>query len=197
MSIEKIKQRIKMIEENDFNITEVTYASNLEPDEIDALKNVASTHKAVKNATTAVSNAEKIASSTLNVGSTQSTQQGSNGKYYELPEEFNKQVYPIFVLIKKYNITDDIESNGKPIFGFSKPVFKGGRNDTLVLQKSQIVQIQFTDNNLGKIKSINVKKYKANPNNVDAFYEDINNNKNTYKFTSVANTEKFIVIKFT
>lgn len=193
MSIEKIKQRIKMIEENDFNITEVTYASNLEPDEIDALKADDSTYAAVKNATTAVSNAEKIARNTLNVGSTQQT---PSGEYFQLPEEFNKQVYPILVLIKKYNITDDIESTGKPIFGFTKPVFKGGRSDTLVLQKSQIVQIQFTDNNLAKIKSINVKKYKANPNNVDAFYKDINKNKDIYNFTSVTNTEKFIVIKF-
>jgi hypothetical protein len=197
MSIEKIKQRIKMIEENDFNITEATYASNLEPDEIDALKADASTHKVVTNATKAVSNAERIARDTLGgVGSENGSYDTANDNYVQLPSQFDKQVYPILILVKKYNISDDIAPNGKPIFGYSKPVFKGGRSNTLVLQKSQIVQVEFTDDKISKLKSINVKKYKTAPASISAFYNDINKNKSTYNIASVTNTEKFIVIKF-
>ena len=201
MSIEKIKQRIKMIEENDFNITEVTYSSNLEPDEIDALKADDSTYKAVKGASDAVSNAEKIARSTFDtVGSDGGSQNNSNGgtnaNYIQLPSQFEKVVYPILALVKRYNISDDIAPNGKPIFGYSKPVFKGGRSNTLVLEKSQIVQVEFTDDKLSKLTSINVKKYKSAPASVNAFYNDINKNKNNYNIDLVTNTKKFIVLKF-
>jgi hypothetical protein len=201
MSIEKIKQRIKMIEGNDFNITEVTYSSNLEPDEIDALKADDSTYKSVKAASDAASNAEKIARDTfrtvgLDSGSQNSSNDETNGNYIQLPSQFEKTVYPILALVKRYNISDDIAPNGKPIFGYSKPVFKNGRSNTLVLQKSQIVQVEFTDDKLSKLKSINVKKYKAVPASINAFYNDIYKNKNTYNVDSVSNTEKFIVIKF-
>jgi hypothetical protein len=112
------------------------------------------------------------------------------------PSQFEKVVYPILALVKRYNISDDIAPNGKPIFGYSKPVFKGGRSNTLVLEKSQIVQVEFTDDKLSKLTSINVKKYKSAPASVNAFYNDINKNKNNYNIDLVTNTKKFIVLKF-
>jgi hypothetical protein len=198
MSIEKIKQRIKMIEENDFSINEATYASNLEPDDVSALKADKSTHDSVRKASKAVSNAERIARDTLGgIGSDgDSYDTNSSHDYIQIPDQFGAQVYPILALVKKYNLTDDINSSGKPIFGFNKPVFKGGRSNTLVLQKSQIIQVEFVDDKLSKLKSINVKKYKSAPASVSAFYNDINKNKTNYKVSSVTNTEKFIVIKF-
>lgn len=196
MSLEKIKQRIKMIENNDFNINESVYSPKLDQDDVDTLKADYDTHVSVTKASKAVSGAEKIARDTLGGDSSGDLPNNSSGNYINLPSQYDKQVSPILSLVKKYNITDDVDTNGKPVFGYTKPVFKGGRNNTLLLQKSGIVQIEFIDDSLSKLKSINVKKYKSKPSNVDAFFNDVTKNKNKYGIVSVVNTTKFIVIKF-
>ena len=59
MSIEKIKQRIKMIESNDFNISEATYASNLDADDVKTLKADKDTHTSITKASKAAGSAER------------------------------------------------------------------------------------------------------------------------------------------
>jgi hypothetical protein len=185
MSIEKIIERIKMIENNDFNITENTL-------DIDTVKTIRAGKKSSDSA-------ERIARDILggfgDDGTTYSSSD-SSGNYIALPSQFEKQVQPILILVKKYELTDDLNSSGKPVFGYSKPVFKGGRNNTLVLQKSEIVQVEFIDDSLSKLKSINVKKYKSPNSNVNAFFNEVLKNKDTYGVKTVTNTQKFIVIKF-
>mgnify|MGYP000014329711 FL=1 len=189
MSIEKIIERIKMIENNDFNITENTL-------DIDTVKTIRAGKKSSDSA-------ERIARDILggfgDDGTTYSSSDSSSdssGNYIALPSQFEKQVQPILILVKKYELTDDLNSSGKPVFGYSKPVFKGGRNNTLVLQKSEIVQVEFIDDSLSKLKSINVKKYKSPNSNVNAFFNEVLKNKDTYGVKTVTNTQKFIVIKF-
>lgn len=184
MSIEKILERIKMIENNDFNITE-----NLDLDTVQTLR-------AAKKSS---NSAERIARDTLGgFGDDGTSYSGgdSSGNYIALPSQFEKQVQPILMLVKKYELTDDLNSSGKPLFGYSKPVFKGGRNNTLVLQKSEIVQVEFVDDSLTKLKSVNIKKYKSPNSNVNAFFNEVIKNKDTYGAKTVTNTQKFIVIKF-
>ena len=83
-----------------------------------------------------------------------SNSHSSSGNYISLPSQFEKQVQPLLTVAKKYNLIDDVNSSGKPLFGYTKPMFKGGRNNVLVLQKSGAIQVEFIDDALSKIKSI-------------------------------------------
>lgn len=192
MSIDKILKRIRMIESNDFN-------TNNDDEEVKEKPLDAHTALALLKGKKSADAAERIARDTLGGhGSIDgySDSHSSSNSYISLPSQFEKQVQPLLTVAKKYNLIDDVNSGGKPLFGYTKPMFKGGRNNVLVLQKSGAIQVEFIDDALSKIKSINIKKLNLPQQNLSAFFNDINKNKSTYGIKSVSDTKKFIVINF-
>lgn len=145
MSIDKIKERIKMIENNDFTTNEIISEDiNLNRDEIGKFLDP-SNKDVIKAASKGFDNTNKVASAHTELfgGGLKFT---SDNKVKALPQNIQSLVAPIFVEMENLNILPDDLTPGdfQPKIGYEVS-YKGNR---LILADNNEISLQFTSRRL-------------------------------------------------
>jgi hypothetical protein len=209
MSIEKIKQRIKMIEDNDFSTINEAYQKPGQfdtQDDFDAI--MKSTGGTVFNKLDPASILNKLGSANSNSNKANSiiknALSGSNtlvvGDLLQLPTDYESYVFPIYKLLKKYNIlTDDLDDTTFDATVGYKP--EHGRNfkinNKLVLQSSREIEFLFygeissdSDMSTNKLSemSINLSSFESkSAADITNFINELTTNKTSYKINNITN----------
>jgi hypothetical protein len=207
MSIEKIIERIRMIEENDFNIineaisgseTEITPLFNPKDSLMGKIKTKFGFNDRDQAALSAIAKVDKnsrdIQSTVDNV--LRSGTRVNIGDNVEIPKEDINTIIKIYKAINNKNIKiSDLDINYKAKSGYMKT---GDNKNILTLRKRDLIQIYYDNENLTNLKGLSI----FNKNNVfnsqdfiNAFNE-LNNNKRNYLIKQVTLNNKEIKIIF-
>jgi hypothetical protein len=209
MSIDKIKERIRMIESNDFNVineaisgSESDIAPLFKPKDTligklktklgfndrnhDVLNAIGVSDKNSKDIQSMVD--RRLRNTYVNVN--------DSNMYLDIPKKDKNIIFNIYKTIKNKNINiSDLDSNYNPKIGYVKT---GNNDNILSLKKSDLIQIYYDDENLTNLKGLSV----FNKNNIfnsqdfiNAFNE-LNNNKGNYRIKQVTINNKEIKIIF-
>ena len=210
MSIEKIKQRIKMIEDNDFStINEIDEKpGQYTKQDFDAIAksgNAATTLTRLGSAGAYAKSAEK---------NIQSAFSGSSdrvivGNLLQLPADYESYVFPIYKLLERYNVlTDDLDNTTFTARSGYKP--EAARNfkinNKLVLQSSREIEFLFSneissDSDMSTNKllemSINLSFFTSkNAAGITNSINELKANKTSYKISDITNSGAKYLIKF-
>lgn len=201
MSIEKIKQRIKMIEDNDFStINEIDEKpGQYTKQDFDAIAksgDAGSTFARLGSAGAYAKSAEKNIKSAFSGSSDRVT----IGNLLQLPTDYEPYVFPIYKLLKKYNIlTDDLDDTKfTAIAGYKPEAARNFKiNNKLVLQSSREIEFLFyseisSDSDMSTNKllemSINLSVFASKQvTDITNFINELNANKTLYKISGVNN----------
>jgi hypothetical protein len=197
MSIDKIKERIKMIEENNFNIiNEVTTPGSYTKKDFDAIatsKDAAKTFYKLGKANTHASDAERLIKNALS---------GSNNvniddEKIDLPKDYNKEVYSIYALLKKHNILtkeiNDVTFEAKNSYRITSEK-NYTINNKLVLPPYNEIELLFkgeindqSKSNNNKLLSIiiNLKQFAKEVTKINNFLNELNANKSKYNIKEI------------
>lgn len=205
MSIEKIKQRIKMIEDNDFSTINEAYQK---PGQFDTQDDFDAIMKSTGDGLDPASILNKLGSANSNSNKAnsiiKSALSGSNtlviGDLLQLPTDYESYVFPIYKLLKKYNIlTDDLDDTTFTATVGYKP--EHGRNfkinNKLVLQSSREIEFLFygeissdSDMSTNKLSemSINLSYFESkSAADITNFINELTTNKTSYKINNIIN----------
>jgi hypothetical protein len=204
MSIEKIKERIRMIESNDFTlngelINEMVTGS---PDELETLFTKAdnSSVKAIALGDDSIDKVNTEYDKWLGgerIGSDNSNNVANNAKPENIPQKDEKVVFGIYrEMLNKNQLPSDLDkSKFKPIHGY----FRSQTGVSLILFKEKLIKLTYSDAKLTNLKSMNITRGKNIKNNdfVDLFNE-FTANKSKYKISKISMVNKgtTISIKF-
>lgn len=223
MSIEKIKERIRMIENDDFSINDNNLVENIKGDE-KTIKHLFKPNN--KNKLAQIKNKIKRGLGlsdvdreflTLMGKSSQNTKDiqaaadqllrrggrvDLTGQETDLPSNHKSVISKIYGLMKVHNLlTNEINpTNLTATYGYTRVTSPNSNNlDTLALLKSGYVTIQFSDDKLTNLVRINVKNNnKFNNNDFQNFHNELNNNMRNYNIrkVSLTNSNRLITIDF-
>jgi hypothetical protein len=225
MSIEKIKQRIQMIESNDFTlnnepINEVISGTQKDVEQIFKPNDNNLLNKLINKARRGLGLSDRdrgllnaLAGSDKNHRDIQSTvdrvlrggdssRVDIDGQTENLPKQHANTIHKIYGLMKTHNVlTNELNSsNFTPQFGYIRSRSPQSQIvDTLVLLKSKLISIQFNDDKLTNLVRMNIKNNrKFNQNDFQNFYNELNNNKSRYGVSGVSltNSGQLITIDF-
>jgi hypothetical protein len=201
MSIEKIKQRIKMIEDNDFStINEIDEKpGQYTKQDFDAIAksgNAATTLTRLGSAGAYAKSAEKNIKSAFSG----SSDRVIVGDLIQLPSDYESYVFPIYRLLKRYNVlTDDLDDTTFTAISGYKP--EHGRNfkinNKLSLQSSREIEFLFSNeisinsvmssNKLLEM-SINLSFFTSkNAAGITNSINELTANKTSYKISDITN----------
>ena len=213
MSIEIIKQRIRMIENNDFSLSnDIINEDSVRPgsytqkdfDAISQRKDAKNLFYKLGAANTHANDAEKNIKSAFSTGSNRVT----IGDLVDLPKDYEKYIFPIYKLLKRYGIlTDDLDDTKfKPVTGYKlEPSRNSKINNKLVLQSRRDISIIFkndlkdnstqTNNKLVEM-NIDLSSFKSkNSANINNFINELTRNKTSYKISNINNSgsEEYLI----
>lgn len=205
MSIEIIKERIRMIESNDFNIINEAISGSekdirplFEPK--DTLIGKIKTKLGFNDRNTDILNA--IGVSDKNSKDIQSmvdrrlrnTYVNVDNKYFDIPKKDEDKIFKIYKLIKDKNINiSDLDNNYKPKTGYSKA---GNNDNILILRKSNSIEIHYDDEKLTNLESMVIINKKYNDSDFSDLANELNINKRNYNINKVNFNTKQIEISF-
>jgi len=197
MSIEKIKNRIVMIENNDFTIKEVITGSD---SDLDALFTKAddSALKAVANVDYSIDKTKDLYNKWMGGEKINNDDPiNKNSKPEDIPTKDHSIVHEIYKEMEKRNILpNDLEK------GTFKPKYGYLRNQTgvkLILFKEKLISVLYSDAKLMDIKSMNILiGNKVSNNDFVDFYTELDRNRTKYKINKITMVNKGtgISIKF-
>lgn len=219
MSIEKILQRIKMIENDDFTTTGETLNESIKGSAED-MKAIFAQRKGLLPKVRSFlglrdrdsgmddtlaglartdKNTRDIQASADKLFNTDRATRVNLGRE-DIPGKDRAVIYKIFDLMKQHKVLplNDLGQNYKPKYGYTREDSQNGKDDVLVLSRSQAISIYYNDNKLSNLVSLELsnKNRKFNRNDFNAFYNDINGNKSTYRVSGVTLQNDIITIKF-
>jgi hypothetical protein len=202
MSIEKILQRIKMIENDDFTTTGETLNEAIKgsPEDMKAIfaqrkgllpkvrsfLGLRDRDSGMDNTLSGLARTDKntrdIQASADKLFNTDGATRVNLGRE-DIPGKDRAVIYKIFDLMKKHKVLplNDLEQNYKPKYGYTREDSQNGKDNKL----SNLVSLELSN-----------KNRKFNRNDFNAFYNDINGNKTTYRVSSVTLQNDIITIKF-
>jgi hypothetical protein len=209
MSIDKIKERIKMIEENNFNIINEAISgseSDITPlfkpkDTLigklktklgfndrnhDVLNAIGVSDKNSKDIQSMVD--RRLRNTYVNVN--------DSNMYLDIPKKDKNIIFNIYKTIKNNNINiSDLDSNYNPKIGYVKT---GSNDNILSLKKSDLIQIYYDDENLTNLKSMVIfnKNNRYSNKSFSDLANELNVNKKNYKINTVNFNTKQIEISF-
>lgn len=202
MSIEIIKERIRMIESNDFSLANDTLNEAISGSEKDirplfepkdTFIGKLKTKLGFNDRNTDILNA--IGVSDKNSKEIQSmvdrrlrntyVNVNDSNTYLDIPKKDKNIIFNIYKTIKNKNINiSDLDSNYNPKIGYVKI---GSNNNILSLKKSDLIQIYYDDENLTNLKSIVI--FNKNNRYSNKSFSDLANelsvNKKNYKINTV------------
>jgi hypothetical protein len=220
MSIEKILQRIKMIENDDFTTTGETLNEAIKgsPADMQAIfgrrKGIlpglrralglrdrdSGTDNTIAGLARTDKNTRDVQAAADRLFDTDGATRINLKQVESLPKKDESTIYKIFDLMKQHKVLplNDLNQNYGPKYGYKRSDSQNGQDDVLVLLKSQSIQIQYSDDKLTNLVSmvISNRNKKFDQNDINAFYNDINGNKSTYRVSSVTLQNDIITIKF-
>jgi hypothetical protein len=195
MSIEKIKERIKMIEDNDFTTNEIISEDiNLNRDEIGKFLDPKN-NLVVKAASKGFANTNKVASAHAELFSG-GLKFSSDNKVKALPQNIQNLLKPIFNEMENLGVlpNDLTPNNYIPKSGYVIG-YKGNR---LILDEENEISLQFTGRKLDVLDTmfiVNVGNF--NQNNFNTLYNNLNNNKGNFNIKNIKlNGRNTIQIEF-
>lgn len=223
MSIEKIKERIRMIENNDFTTTGETINEVLKGSQQDIEQVFKPNDRSVLNQlmnkvkrglglsdrdqkllnimSKTDQNTREIqyaADQLLRGGG--ATRVDIDGRTVDLPTKHHRDIYKIYALMKTHRVLpaadlDQNTFNSKFSYLISSTNLEG---DTLVLLKGKSISIIFNDDKLTDLVGMVIKNRAFNQNDFRSFYNDLNNNKSSYNINNVllGSGGKIITIDF-
>lgn len=223
MSIEKILQRIKMIENDDFTTTGETLNEAIKgsPEDMKAIfaqrkgllpkvrsfLGLRDRDSGMDNTLSGLARTDKntrdiqaAADNLFNTDGATRVNLRQNNSVSSIPKKDEAIIFKIFDLMKQHNVLpiSDLNQNYSPKYDYRKTNSQSGQNNLLVLLRSQSIKIEYDDDQLTKLVSLELsnKNRKFNQNDFNAFYNDINGNKSTYRVSSVTLQNDIITIKF-
>jgi hypothetical protein len=213
MSIEIIKQRIRMIENNDFSLSNDTLNEAISGSEKDirplfepkdTLIGKIKTKLGFNDRNTDILNA--IGVSDKNSKDIQSmvdrrlrntyVNVNDSNAYLDIPKKDKNIIFNIYKTIKNNNINiSDLDSNYNPKIGYVKT---GSNDNILSLKKSDLIQIYYDDENLTNLKSMVIfnKNNRYSNKSFSDLANELNVNKKNYKINTVNFNTKQIEISF-
>lgn len=213
MSIEIIKQRIRMIENNDFSLSNDTLNEAISGSEKDirplfepkdTLIGKIKTKLGFNDRNTDILNA--IGVSDKNSKDIQSmvdrrlrntyVNVNDSNAYLDIPKKDKNIIFNIYKTIKNNNINiSDLDSNYNPKIGYVKT---GSNDNILSLKKSDLIQIYYDDENLTNLKSMVIfnKNNRYSNKSFSDLASELNVNKKNYKINTVNFNTKQIEISF-
>ena len=213
MSIEIIKQRIRMIENNDFSLSNDTLNEAISGSEkdirplfepkdtligkiktklgfndrnTDILKAIGVSDKNSKDIQSMVD--RRLRNTYVNVN--------DSNAYLDIPKKDKNIIFNIYKTIKNNNINiSDLDSNYNPKIGYVKT---GSNDNILSLKKSDLIQIYYDDENLTNLKSMVIfnKNNRYSNKSFSDLASELNVNKKNYKINTVNFNTKQIEISF-
>jgi hypothetical protein len=197
MSIEKIKNRIMMIENNDFTIKEVISGSNSDLETL-FTKADDSAVKAVARADYSADKTNDLYNKWLDGEKIDNDDPiNKNAKPEDIPKKDRSIVFGIYKEMEVRNILPNDLQKGtfKPKHGY----FRSQTGVKLILFKEKLISILYSDAKLKNIKSMNILIGNNVKNNdfVD-FYDELKTNKTKYSIRKITMVNKGtgISIKF-
>lgn len=223
MSVDKIKERIRMIENNDFTTTgetvnEALTGSKSEVGKIFEPNNIGTVNKIMNKvkAGLGLSTRDQDLLKTLSVSdrNTDDIQNAADqllgrgmrvnvgGDEYQIPRNFESTIFPIYTLMKQHKVlTDEIDQNSYKAFnGYIRTTLRHSQiENVLVLMKKKLIMVEFTDEKLTNLTRLYIKNNRNfDQNDFQGFFNDLNNNKSRYKINSASltNSGQLITIDF-
>jgi hypothetical protein len=223
MSVDKIKERIRMIENNDFTTTgetvnEALTGSKSEVGKIFEPNNIGTVNKIMNKvkAGLGLSTRDQDLLKTLSVSdrNTDDIQNAADqllgrgmrvnvgGDEYQIPRNFESTIFPIYTLMKQHKVlTDEIDQNSFKAFnGYIRTTLRHSQiENVLVLMKKKLIMVEFTDEKLTNLTRLYIKNNRNfDQNDFQGFFNDLNNNKSRYKINSASltNSGQLITIDF-
>lgn len=224
MSIEKIKERIRMIENNDFTTTGETINEVLTGSEEDMQQVFKPNDRGIINQLMnkvkrgfGLSDRDQKLLNTISKTdqNTRDIQQAADqllrgggatrveidSKTTDLPTKHERDVFGVYQLMKKHNLlpASDIDPNTFKSKNRYLIRSTSSEDDTLVLLTSKSISIQFNDLSLTDLVRMVIKYGNTfNQNDFRNFYNELNNNKTRYNVTNTSITSggKSIIINF-
>lgn len=195
MSIEIIKQRIRMIENNDFSLSNDTLNEAISGSEEDirALFEP-NRNRTTLNAIAKVDKNSRDIQSTVDSVLRGGTRVNIDNKYFDIPKKDTNIIFKIYKTIKDKNINiSDLDDNYNPNTGYSKA---GNNDNILILRKSNSIEIHYDDEKLTNLKSMVIINKKYNNSDFSDLANELNINKRNYNITKVNFNTKQIEIIF-
>jgi hypothetical protein len=202
MSIEKIKERIRMIENNDFTTNKIISED---------LRGSAKDFKTIftKADDKTIDNISKLDATLNKTNDLHSKWMGDNapkitidGRYSnkkeDIPNKDKNTIFKFYTELKNRNILpNDLTSNSfKPKNGY----FRSKKGDTLTLFNQKLITLKFNDKKLTNLVGLIINRDKQNVSSTDFndFFNEIDNNKTNYsvKNTQLTNGNDTIEINF-
>lgn len=210
MSIEIIKQRIRMIENNDFSLSNDTLNEAISGSEKDIrplfepkiksslIDKIRSKLGFDRNHTTlnAIGTSDKNSKDIQSMVDRRlrNTYVNVDNKYFDIPKKDENKIFKIYKLIKDKNINiSDLDNNYRPKTGYSKA---GNNDNILILRKSNSIEIRYDDEKLTNLESMVIINKKYNNSDFSDLANELNINKRNYNITKVNFNTKQIEISF-
>ena len=210
MSIEIIKQRIRMIENNDFSLSNDTLNEAISGGEKDIrplfepkiksslIDKIRSKLGFDRNHTTlnAIGTSDKNSKDIQSMVDRRlrNTYVNVDNKYFDIPKKDENKIFKIYKLIKDKNINiSDLDNNYRPKTGYSKA---GNNDNILILRKSNSIEIRYDDEKLTNLESMVIINKKYNNSDFSDLANELNINKRNYNITKVNFNTKQIEIIF-
>jgi hypothetical protein len=173
MSINKIKERIRMIEENNFEINEVI--SNISTAQADTLVNLPNREKFLSRVGSVDANTEKIRNNAQSFFKTNTAFTLSNGDDVDLPtadENLIKDIYKVFINPNNLLTGEINDSTLEPTIGYQF------NTNIIISLKGSDVQLYYTDGSLSKLTDMIIRVqsgYKGNikDNNIQTIFNNL------------------------
>ena len=195
MSIEIIKQRIRMIENNDFSLSNDTLNEDISGSEEDirALFEP-NRNRNTLNAIAKVDKNSRDIQSTVDSVLRGGARVNIDNKYFDIPKKDTNIIFKIYKTIKDKNINiSDLDDNYNPNTGYSKA---GNNDNILILRKSNSIEIRYDDEKLTNLESMVIINKKYNNSDFSDLANELNINKRNYNITKVNFNTKQIEISF-
>ncbi len=224
MSIEKIKERIRMIENNDFTTTGETINEVLRGGEEDMEQVFKANDRGILNklmnkvkrglhlsdrdqkllyimskTDQNTRDIQQAADQLLRGGG--ATRVEIDSKTTDLPTKHETDVFKIYQLMKRHNILPASDLDPNTFKSKNRYLIRStsSEDDTLVILNSKLISIQFNDLSLTDLVRMVIKYSNSfNQNDFRNFYNELNNNKSQYNVasTSITSGGKSIIINF-
>lgn len=223
MSVDKIKERIRMIENNDFTtdgdvVDEAIYGSKGEVGKLFEPNNIGLINK-LKNkiksglglSTTDQELLKTLSVSDRNTNDIQSaadqllgggTKVFVGGDEYQIPTQYQSIIFPIYALMKQHKVlTNEIDHNSyKAMNGYMRTTLRHSQmENVLVLMKKKLIIVEFDNEKFSNLVRLYIKNNRNfDQNDFQGFFNDLNNNKSKYKINSASltNSGQLITIDF-
>jgi hypothetical protein len=214
MSIEIIKERIRMIESNDFSLANDTlneaisgsekdirplFEPKIKTNLIDKIKSKLGfdrNHTTLNAIGTSDKNSKDIQSMVDRRLRNTYVNVNDSNVYLDIPKKDKNIIFNIYKTIKNKNINiSDLDSNYNPKIGYVKT---GSNDNILSLKNSDLIQIYYDDENLTNLKSMVIfnKNNRYSNKSFSDLANELNNNKKNYKINTVSFNTKQIEISF-